>query len=160
LFFKSTFQQGQFLDTSLAINTSPRFNIAVSFRGFRSLGKYLSALSRSRQFRLSTQYQTYNQRYRLRMHQTTQSLENEVNGGLTNDSVYFFENAPNYVEADESGNPVLDEDGNEQIVFYDGFLDRNRLGTQIQAGQRLGRKTVLYGTPLSNVARSERHHRL
>ena len=133
LFFKSTFQQGQFLDTSLAINTSPRFNIAVSFRGFRSLGKYVSALSRSRQFRLSTQYQTYNQRYRLRMHQTTQSLENEVNGGLTNDSVYFFENAPNYVEADESGNPVLDEDGNEQIVFYDGFLDRNRLGTQIQA---------------------------
>ena len=133
LFFKTTFQQGQFLDTSLAINTSPRFNIAVSFRGFRSLGKYVSALSRSRQFRLSTQYQTYNQRYRLRMHQTTQSLENEVNGGLTNDSVYFFENAPNYVEADESGNPVLDEDGNEQIVFYDGFLDRNRLGTQIQA---------------------------
>ena len=133
LFFKSTFQQGQFLDTSLAINTSPKFNIAVSFRGFRSLGKYVSALSRSRQFRLSTQYQTYNQRYRLRMHQTTQSLENEVNGGLTNDSVYFFENAPNYVEADESGNPVLDEDGNEQIVFYDGFLDRNRLETQIQA---------------------------
>ena len=133
LFFKSTFQQGQFLDTSLAINTSPKFNIAVSFRGFRSLGKYVSALSRSRQFRLSTQYQTFNQRYRLRMHQTTQSLENEVNGGLTNDSVYFFENAPNYVEADESGSPVLDEDGNEQIVFYDGFLDRNRLGTQIQA---------------------------
>src|SRR6056300_1332811 len=133
LFFKSTFQQGQFLDTSLAINTSPKFNIAVSFRGFRSLGKYFSSLSRSRQFRLSTQYQTYNQRYRLRMHQTTQSLENEVNGGLTNDSVYFFENAPNYVEADDSGSPVLDENGNEQIVFYDGFLDRNRLGTQIQA---------------------------
>ncbi len=133
LFFKSTFQQGQFLDTSLAINTSPKFNIAVSFRGFRSLGKYFSSLSRSRQFRLSTQYQTYNQRYRLRAHQTTQSLENEVNGGLTNDSVYFFENAPNYVEADDSGSPVLDENGNEQIVFYDGFLDRNRLGTQIQA---------------------------
>ena len=133
LFFKSTFQQGQFLDTSLAINTSPKFNIAVSFRGFRSMGKYLSALSRSRQFRLSTQYQTYNQRYRLRMHQTTQSLENQVNGGLTNDSVYFFENAPNYIEADNEGNPVLDENGNEQIVFFDGFLDRNRLGTQIQA---------------------------
>ncbi|MDA9588708.1 putative porin, partial [Flavobacteriaceae bacterium] len=133
LFFKSTFQQGQFLDTSLAINTSPKFNIAVSFRGFRSLGKYFSSLSRSRQFRLSTQYRTYNQRYRLRAHQTTQSLENEVNGGLTNDSVYFFENAPNYLEADDSGSPVLDENGNEQIVFYDGFLDRNRLGTQIQA---------------------------
>ncbi len=39
----------------------------------------------------------------MRLHQTTQSLENQVNGGLTNDSVYFFENAPNYVEADETG---------------------------------------------------------
>ncbi len=133
LFFKSTFQQGQNLDATLAINTSPKFNVAVSFKGFRSLGKYLSSLSRSRQFRLSSQYQTYNKKYRLRLHQTTQSLENQVNGGLTNDSDYFFQNAPNYVSADEAGNPILDEDGNEQIVFYDGFLDRNRLGTHLKA---------------------------
>ena len=137
LFFKSTFQQGQFLDTSLAINTSPKFNIAVSFRGFRSLGKYLASLGRSRQFRISSQYQTYNQRYRLRLHQTTQSLENQVNGGLNRDSVYFFENAPNYVLADENGQAILDENGNQQIVFYDGFLDRNRLDTQIKADNLL-----------------------
>ena len=133
LFFKSTFQQGQNLDATLAINTSPKLNVAVSFKGFRSLGKYLSSLSRSRQFRLSSQYQTYNQKYRLRLHQTTQSLENQVNGGLTNESDYFFQNAPNYVSADEAGNPILDEDGNEQIVFYDGFLDRNRLDTHLKA---------------------------
>ena len=133
LFFKSTFEQGQFLDSSLAINTSPNFNIAVSFRGFRSLGKYSSSLGRSRQFRISSQYRSNNDRYRMRLHQATQSLENQVNGGLTNDSVYFFENAPNYVEADEEGQPVLDENGNEKIVFYDGFLDRNRLPTQIRA---------------------------
>ena len=133
LFFKSTFQQGQNLDATLAINTSPKLNVAVSFKGFRSLGKYLSSLSRSRQFRFSSQYQTYNQKYRLRIHQTTQSLENQVNGGLTNDSNYFFENAPNYVSADEAGNPILDEEGNEQIVFYDGFLDRNRLDTHLIA---------------------------
>ena len=133
LFFKSTFEQGQFLDSSLAINTSPNFNIAVSFRGFRSLGKYSSSLGRSRQFRISSQYRSNNDRYRMRLHQATQSLENQVNGGLTNDSVYFFENAPNYVEADEEGEPVLDENGNEKIVFYDGFLDRNRLPTQIRA---------------------------
>ena len=53
LFFKSTFQQGQNLDATLAINTSPKFNIAVSFKGFRSLGKYLASLSRARQFRIS-----------------------------------------------------------------------------------------------------------
>ena len=133
LFFKSTFEQGQFLDSSLAINTSPNFNIAVSFRGFRSLGNYSSSLGRSRQFRISSQYRSNNDRYRMRLHQATQSLENQVNGGLTNDSVYFFENAPNYVEADETGEPVLDENGNEKIVFYDGFLDRNRLPTQIRA---------------------------
>ena len=133
LFFKSTFQQGQNLDATLAINTSPKFNIAVSFKGFRSLGKYLSSLSRARQFRLSSQYQSYNQRYRMRLHQTTQSIENQVNGGLTNASNYFFENAPNYVSADEAGNPILGEDGKEQIVFYDGFLDRNRLGTHLKA---------------------------
>ena len=140
LFFKSTFQQGQNLDATLAINTSPKFNIAVSFKGFRSLGKYLSSLSRARQFRLSSQYQSYNQRYRVRLHQTTQSLENQVNGGLTNDSDYFFKYAPNYVSADESGNPILDENGNEQIVFYDGFLDRNRLGTHIKADNVLSGK--------------------
>ncbi len=137
LFFKSTFEQGQFLDSSLAINTSPNFNIAVSFRGFRSLGKYTSSLGRSRQFRISSQYRSNDDRYRMRLHQATQSLENQVNGGLTNDSVYFFENAPNYVEADETGQPVLDENGNEKIVFYDGFLDRNRLPTQINADNLL-----------------------
>ena len=137
LFFKSTFQQGQNLDATLAINTSPKFNIAVSFKGFRSLGKYLSSLSRARQFRLSSQYQTYNHRYRLRIHQTTQSLENQANGGLTNESDYFFKNAPNYVNADEQGNPILDENGNEQIVFYDGFLDRNRLDTHLKADNAL-----------------------
>ena len=31
LFFKSTFRQGQNLDATLAINTSPRLNVAVSF---------------------------------------------------------------------------------------------------------------------------------
>ena len=141
LFFKTTFEQGQHLDATLAINTSPKFNIAVSFKGFRSLGKYTSSLSRSRQFRISTQYQTYNQRYRMRLHQTTQSLENDFNGGLTNDGVYFFENAPNYVIADESGQPILNENGEEEFIFYDGFLDRSQLnthaaGTNVFAGKR------------------------
>ena len=130
LFFKTTFEQGQHLDATLAINTSPKFNIAVSFKGFRSLGKYSSSLSRSRQFRISTQYQTYNHRYRLRMHQTTQSLENDYNGGLKNDAVYFFENAPNYVVADESGQVVLDDNGEEEYIFYDGFMNRSQLQTQ------------------------------
>ncbi|MFQ3340856.1 MAG: hypothetical protein ACI9TK_000511 [Flavobacteriaceae bacterium] len=140
LFFKSTFQQGQHLDATLAVNTSPKFNVAVSFKGFRSMGEYSSSLSRSRQFRMSTQYQTYNQRYRLRLHQTTQSLENDVNGGLINDAVYFFENAPNYLRADESGALVLDDNGEEQFDFYEGFLKRSLLSTQIRARNDLSGK--------------------
>jgi len=145
LFFKSTFQQGQNLDATLAVNTSPKFNVAVSFKGFRSLGEYISSLSRSRQFRMSAQYQTYNQRYRLRLHQTTQSLENDVNGGLRNDAVYFFENAPNYVRADQFGAPILDDNGEEQFDFYDGFLKRSLLSTQIQARNDLSGKRYFMG---------------
>ena len=145
LFFKSTFQQGQNLDATLAVNTSPKFNMAVSFKGFRSLGEYTSSLSRSRQFRMSAQYQTYNQRYRLRLHQTTQSLENDVNGGLVNDAVYFFENAPNYVKADLSGAPILDDNGEEQFDFYDGFLKRSLLSTQIRARNDLSGKRYFMG---------------
>jgi hypothetical protein len=89
---------------------------------------------------MSSQYQTYNQRYRLRLHQTTQSLENEVNGGLINDAVYFFENAPNYVKADQSGIPILDDNGEEQFDFYDGFLKRSLLSTHIRARNDLSGK--------------------
>ena len=45
--------------------------------------------------------------------------------------MYFFENAPNYVVADQSGQPVLNENGEEEFVFYDGFLDRTQLPTQV-----------------------------
>jgi len=140
LFFKSTFDQGQHLDSQLAINTSPRFNIYVGYRGFRSLGHYVSSRSAASQFRISTHYETYNKRYRLRMHQATQKLSNRVNGGLNNDSVYFFENAPNYADVDEKGEAKVDENGDIIYLFYDGFLDRNRLGTNIRGENTLSGK--------------------
>ncbi len=140
LFFKSTFDQGQHLDSQLAINTSPRFNIYVGYRGFRSLGHYISSRSAASQFRISTHYETYNKRYRLRMHQATQKLQNRVNGGLTNDSVYFFENAPNYADVDENGDAKVDENGDIIYLFYDGYLDRNRLGSQIRGENVLSGK--------------------
>ena len=95
LFFKSTFKQGQNLDATLAINTSPKFNVAVSFKGFRSMGKYISSLSRSRQFRLSTQYQSYDKRYRLRLHQIRRIMLKLIKMGnlflmkMENNNFYF-----------------------------------------------------------------------
>ena len=40
LFFKSTFDQGHHLDALVTLNTSPRFNFSIAYRGFRSLGSY------------------------------------------------------------------------------------------------------------------------
>lgn len=140
LFFKSTFDQGQHLDSQLAINTSPRFNIYVGFRGFRSLGHYASSRSAATQFRISTHYETYDKRYRLRMHQATQKLQNRVNGGLNNNSVYFFENAPNYADVDEKGEAKVDENGDIIYLYYDGYLDRDRLATNIRGENFLSGK--------------------
>ena len=137
LFFKTTFEQGHHLDALITINTSPRFNLAFAYRGFRSLGKYLSSRVGASQLRISSQYQSYDKRYRLRFHFASQTLDRQVNGGLTNSSVYFFEEAPNYVITDANGDPVLDENGDEVYEFYDGFLDRSRLETQIRGENEL-----------------------
>jgi len=132
LFFKSTFDQGQHLDALVTINTSPRFNFSIAYRGFRSLGSYSFSKSTASQFRFSSQYQSFNKKYRIRFHHTSQKLGNKVNGGLTNDSVYFFENSPNYAIVDpQTGEPQVDE--NDEILYenYGGFMDRSRLVTQI-----------------------------
>ncbi len=140
LFFKTTFEQGHHLDALITINTSPRFNMAFAYRGFRSLGKYLSSKTMASQLRFSAQHESYNKRYRLRFHFASQSLNRQVNGGLTNSSTYFFEEAPNYLQTDENGDAVLDENGEEIYEFYDGFLDRSRLATQIKGENELNGK--------------------
>ncbi len=140
LFFKTTFEQGHNLDAQLTLNTSPKFNIYVGFKGFRSLGKYVSARSASSQFRISTQYQNYSKRFRLRVHYATQLIENQVNGGLTVTSDYYYINAPYYPQADENGMPVVDENGEAVLIKRDEFLDRSILETSIEGNNNLGGK--------------------
>ncbi|MCY4217432.1 MAG: hypothetical protein OXC92_10675 [Flavobacteriaceae bacterium] len=140
LFFKTTFEQGHHLDAQLAVNTSPKFNIYVGFKGFRSLGKYVSARSASSQFRMSTQYQNYSERFRLRVHYATQLIENQVNGGLTTTSDYYYVNAPYYPQGDENGRPVIDENGEVVLIKRDEFLDRSILETSIEGNNNLGGK--------------------
>ncbi|MGY8916480.1 MAG: putative porin, partial [Flavobacteriales bacterium] len=40
LMFKTTLEQGQLLDALLTFNMTPRLNISLAYKGFRSLGKY------------------------------------------------------------------------------------------------------------------------
>ncbi len=92
LFFKTSFEQGQLVDSFFSVNTSPQFNFSVAYKGLRSLGKYQHILTSTGNFRFTTNYTTKNNRYNMRAHIVTQDLLNEENGGLKDDpSVEDFE---------------------------------------------------------------------
>lgn len=99
LMYKSGLEQGQVLDALLTANTSKQFNIALAYKGLRSLGKYRYALSSQRNFRTSFNYNTKNKRYFVRGHIYNFFLSNQENGGLTDASIQYFEsNDSNYTE--------------------------------------------------------------
>jgi hypothetical protein len=125
LFFKTVFEQGQLIDALITVNTSPRLNITLAHKAFRSLGNYINTLGGATNLRFISQYTSKNYRYRQRSHFTAQRLENQANGGLDSLSVYFFEKAVDELE-------------------YDGFLDRSRLTNNTNVDNTLiGRRYYL-----------------
>jgi hypothetical protein len=117
LFFKTTMEQGQNVNVLVTLNTSERFNIALSYRGIRSLGKYINQLVSTGNFTLSSSYFTKNQRYAMLMHFTGQDISNGENGGIT--SIGDF----------ESGNPDFSNRARLQVYLTDAksFLKGKRL---------------------------------
>ncbi|GAA4892817.1 putative porin [Flaviramulus aquimarinus] len=91
LFFKTAFEQGQLADSFFTVNTSPRFNFSVAYKGLRSLGKYQHILTSTGNFRVTSNYRTKNDRYNVRGHIVMQDLLNQENGGLQDDQVELFE---------------------------------------------------------------------
>lgn len=83
LYFKTVMKQGQTLDAFFAINTSPRFNFSIAYKGLRSEGRYINQLSSTGNFRFTTSYNTKNERYFAKAHFTYQDILNEENGGIT-----------------------------------------------------------------------------
>ncbi len=83
IYFKTTFEQGQQLDAFFTVNTSPRLNLSIAYKGVRSLGKYQHALTSTGNFRATASYTTKNDRYQIRSHFVSQDLLNEENGGLS-----------------------------------------------------------------------------
>ena len=145
LFFRTTFKQGELVDALVTVNTSPKLNFMVSYKGLRSLGNYLSSRTNGGQFRGSVNFNDAEERYQMRAHFVAQTRENQVNGGLNEDSIYFFENAPYYQEVDETGQPVFDDNGDPVEVFYDGFLDRSRLTNNMRATSILSGRRFYMG---------------
>jgi len=137
IFAKSTFEQGQILDFLVSVNLNPNYNFTIAHKGYKSLGKYVASRVRGNQFRFSSNFNSKNNQTNWRFHLTSQNLFNQENGGLTPDDIYFFEQAPDYFELDENGNQIVLEDGSFKMVYYDGFLDRSRLGTWLFAESSL-----------------------
>src|SRR5690606_7145750 len=98
LFFKTTFEQGQMLDAMLTLNTSPRFNVSMAYKGFRSLGKYQYSQAESGNFRTTANYVTKNGRYRARAHIAGQDIITEENGGLLNKELQFESEDPEFTD--------------------------------------------------------------
>jgi len=91
LFFKSAFEQGQVLDAFFTVNTAPRFNFSVAYKGLRSLGKYPHILTSTGNFRVTFNYKTKNDKYQMRGHYVSQDLSNQENGGLKDEDIVNFE---------------------------------------------------------------------
>lgn len=99
IMFRSTFEQGQFLESFFTANFSKRFNISVEYTGLRSLGKYRASLASQGNFSSTFTYQTKENQYRIRGHVASQDLLNEENGGLTDASLQaFLSDDPNFSE--------------------------------------------------------------
>ncbi len=121
LFFKTTLEQGQLLDASVAVNTSRRFNFSLAFKGFRSLGKYQLDQAESKNFRTTANYVTADGRYRFRAHIANQQVETEENGGILQKELQFESGSSDF--SDRSRIDVFFTDADNRLDGKRYYLD-------------------------------------
>lgn len=121
LFFKTTFEQGQMLDATLAFNTTRRHNFSLAYKGFRSLGKYNFEQVSSGNFRTTFNYETKNQRYNVRAHIAAQDIDSEENGGLALKELQFESGESEF--KDRSRIDVRFNDADNKILGKRYYLD-------------------------------------
>lgn len=117
LYFKSTQQKGQSVDSYITINTAPNLNFSLAYRGLRSVGKYINQLASTGNFRFTVSYNTLNKKYFLNAHFTQQDILNEENGGITTPEDF------------ESANPDYKNRQRLEVYFTDAksFLKGKRI---------------------------------
>lgn len=97
LMYKAGLEQGQLLNTLIALNITERHNMSFAYKGLRSLGKYRNNLSSHGNMTLTYSYSSKKDRYRMRSHIVAQELLNNENGGLIEKSINDFEsNDPDF----------------------------------------------------------------
>ena len=99
IMYRTGLEQGQVLDAFLTMNTSRQFNFSLAYKGLRSLGKYRNSLASHGNFRTTFNYHSKTKMYYIRGHFSSFDLLNNENGGLTSESIAYFEiNDPNYTD--------------------------------------------------------------
>jgi hypothetical protein len=83
LYFKSTIQRGQSVDSYFTLNVSPRLNFSIAYKALRSEGRYINQQMKSGNFRFTTSYNSKSGRYIANAHYTSQKLQSEENGGIS-----------------------------------------------------------------------------
>lgn len=123
ILFKTTMEQGQLLETMITVNPTPDFNIALSYKGLRSLGKYQNILSSNGNFVITSNYKTANDRYNMRWHIAAQDLTNDENGGASNIEEQFFSGEDEF--KDRSLVEVQYQDAENRLDGKRYFLDQD-----------------------------------
>ncbi|MFV0247575.1 MAG: putative porin [Tenacibaculum sp.] len=90
IMYRTGLEQGQVLDALFALNFSERFNVALGYKGLRSLGAYRRSLSSTGNFVFSINYQSSKKQYFIKAHAVNQDFTNQESGGLTNESLNAF----------------------------------------------------------------------
>ncbi len=97
LYFKTVQEQGQSLDSWLALNVNKRTNFYLGYKAIRSLGSFANNLTSHGNFRFSSNYSNKKQTYFLKVHMANQDFLNGENGGLIN-LEDFTSNNPDFTE--------------------------------------------------------------
>ncbi|MCK0161705.1 putative porin [Allomuricauda sp. F6463D] len=121
LMFKTTMEQGQYLDALLTFNISRRFNASIAYNGFRSLGKYRYEEAQDGKFRATFNYITENGQYGIRGHIAAQEMKSEESGGLL-DKIQFEDDLPDF--QDRAKIDLLYTNANTRILGKRYFLDQ------------------------------------
>ncbi|CAM1368002.1 putative porin [Tenacibaculum sediminilitoris] len=97
IMYRTGLEQGQVLDALFTTNFSKRFNVALAYKGIRSLGKYRRSLASTGNFRLSFRYESPKGQYAIRGHAVNQDFFHQENGGITPTALEAFINDdPNF----------------------------------------------------------------
>ena len=124
IMYRNGIEQGQVLDSKIAINLTENLNVSLGYVGLRSLGAYRNSLSSFKNFTGTVSYKTKNDRYRIRFHNTNQRTLNQENGGIVDERKEDFE-SNNSEYSDRGRLDVNMEDAESVLTGKRYFIDHN-----------------------------------